>query len=220
MMSSSTKSYQKFDFGTTFGGDGAVVAQAPRPKRAYTPEEVEEIRVASYREGQDDAEARAQLAQAQALQALADAAQAGLSHVQEAIYAHKQASIALCLKVAEKLAAEALTAFPQAPLIAAMSALEQEIINSPRLVLFANQPNEALKAAANEAALLAGFNGQISFRNQPSYPAGAFEIAWHEGRAEFNPTQIFATIEAEVNAALTAATLHHSQEAGSAHDTF
>ena len=219
-MNSSTKAYQKFDFGTTFGGDGRVVAQAARPKRSFTPEEVEDIRAAAYREGQNDAEARAQMAQAQAVQALADAAQAGLSHVQEAIFAHKQASIALCLKVAEKIAAEALNAFPQAPLMAAMEALEQEITNSPRLVLFSNNPDEALKTAANEAALLAGFNGQISFRNQPSYPAGAFEIAWHEGRAEFNPAHIFETIEAEVAAAITSEQLHHTHTDGAAHDTY
>ena len=199
--------HKRFDFGTVFGDAGQVTA-APREKRAYTPAEVEAIRTEAYAAGEASALARAQLAQAAAVQALADAAQAGLSGLTDAVHAHKSAAVKLALICGQKIAAEALERFPQAPVTAALEALGQEIELATRLILYAREPSEDLKAAAQEAAMLAGYGGAIQFRDQPDYPAGAFQVAWSDGRAEFNPQAVFDALEKALGEALDAEAFH------------
>lgn len=211
--------HKKFEFGTVFGDGGSVVA-APREKRAYTPDEVEAIRAQATADGENSALARAQMAQAAAIQALADAAQIGLSGLTIAIHAHKEAAVKLALVCAQKMAAEALDKFPEAPLTAALEALGQEIELASRLVLFANDPSDALKAAATDAATLSGFAGAITFRDNPALPKGAFEVAWSDGRAAFDPQQVFDALDKALSEGLDAEAYHNSrgrEEASTAH---
>ncbi|HEY3697416.1 MAG TPA: flagellar assembly protein FliH, partial [Phenylobacterium sp.] len=44
--------HQKFGFDTEFDATGEVAYAAPRPKRSFTPEEVEQIRQQAYAEGE------------------------------------------------------------------------------------------------------------------------------------------------------------------------
>lgn len=203
--------HKKFEFGTVFGGDGGVLAQPKREKRFYTPEEVEDIRAQAYAEGENSAQARAQLAQADAVQALADSAQLGLNGLTQAIFAHKQASVQLALVCAQKIAAEALDRFPEAPVAAALEALGQEIEKATRLVLLTRNADEALKAAAMEASQLSGFAGAIQFRDTPGMAKGAFEVVWSDGRASFDPQQVFDVLGHSLKEALEAEQYHQSR---------
>ena len=65
-----------------------------------------------------------------------------------------------------------------------------------------------MKAAAFEAASLAGFAGQISFRESPEDSIGVFEIQWGEGRADFDPARIAEQIETTLSEALEAEGYH------------
>lgn len=206
--------HQRFDFGTVFGDAGNVVSQTRREKKAFTPEEVEAIRAAAYKEGENAATARAQMAQAAAIQDLANSAQQGLSTLAQAIHAHKEASVQLALVCAQKIAAEALERFPQAPLVATLEALGQEIEKATRLVLLARDPDEPLQIMAQDAAQMSGFAGAIQFRDTPAMPRGAFEIVWSDGRASFDPQQVFDALDAALKEALDAEAYHQSR----AHD--
>lgn len=211
-MSAEHPVHKKFEFGTVFGDGGRVLAQqAPREKKFFTPEEVEAVRAKAYADGEASALARAQMAQGAAVQGLADAARQGLGHITESIQSYRGAVVQLALICAQKIAAEALERFPQAPVTAALEALGQEIETATRLVLYAKDPSEELKAAAMEAATYAGYGGQIQFRDRPSSPKGAFEIVWNEGRAEFNPQQVFDALEAALNETLEAEVFHQSR---------
>ncbi len=205
--------HKKFEFGTVFGDGGRVLAEQKREKKAFTPEEVEAIRAQAYREGEANTAARAQAAQAAAIQSLADAAQTGLAMMADAIHQHKEASVQLALVCAQKIAAEALEHFPEAPLKAALDALGQEIETATRLVLFARNADEALQAAANEAAMFAGYAGAIQFRDKPAMPAGAFEIVWNDGRAEFDPQVVVDVLQAQLKEALDAEAYHRQRSA-------
>jgi len=212
--------HKKFEFGTVFGDSGNVVSQPKREKKAFTPEEVEAIRAQAYAEGENSAMARAQMAQTAAIQDLAGSAQQGLSGLTQAIHAHKQASVELALVCAQKIAAEALDRFPQAPVKAALETMGMEIEKATRLVLLANDPDEAIKAAAEDAAHMAGFAGAIQFRNTPQMPRGAFEIVWSDGRASFDPQQVFDTLSQALHEALEAEAYHATRAAnpqGAAH---
>jgi flagellar assembly protein FliH len=187
----STEVHKKFEFGTVFGDDGAIVSRpAPREKRFFLPEEVEEIRRAALKEGEASVTARAELARAEALRDLAAATEEGLGLLQELTQMHKEGCVALALICAQKIAAESLSHFPEAPLKAALSALEAEIDTAARLIITLPQPDEALEAAAREAAELSGFAGNLVFRAGPGKPTGAFEIQWADGRAEFDPERV------------------------------
>ncbi len=203
--------HKRFEFGTVFGDGGRVLAEQKREKKYFTPEEVEAIRGQAYADGENNANARAQAAQAAAVQALADAAQMGIGLMADAIHAHKEASVKLALVCAEKIAAEALQRFPEAPVRAALDALGQEIETATRLVLYARDPNEALQAAASEAAMFAGYAGQIQFRDRPASPAGAFEVVWNDGRAEFDPQAVFDALQSQLQEALDAEAYHRQR---------
>ena len=207
--------HKKFEFGTVFGDGGHVVAQPRREKKAFTPEEVEAIRAQAFAEGENSAMARAQMAQAAAIQDLAGSAQQGLSGLTQAIHAHKQASVQLALVCAQKIAAEALDRFPQAPVAAALEALGMEIEKATRLVLLASDPDDAIRAAVEDAAHMAGFAGAIQFRETPQMPKGAFEIVWSDGRASFDPQQVFDALGQALNEALEAEAYHSSRVASS-----
>ncbi len=203
--------HKRYEFGTVFGDGGRITAEAKREKKYYTPEEVEILRANAYKDGQSDATARAQMAQAQSVQALADAAHAGLTQLTEAIASHKSAGVKLALTCAQKIAAEALDRFPEAPMQAALEALGQELESATRLVLFSANPDEALQTAANEAAALCGFTGAIQFRAQPAFPKGAFEVVWNDGRAEYNPQHVFEVLEHALNEAIEADLYHQTR---------
>ena len=204
--------HKRFEFGTVFGAGGNVVSKpAPAAKKFYTPEEVEEIRKAAQAAGENSAMARAQMAQSAALQSLADAAQQGLGGLTDAIHAHKEAAVRLALVCAQKIATEALDRFPEAPLTAALDALGQEIEPATRLILFASNPSDELKTLAEEAAMMAGYTGTVQFRDNPNLPKGGFEVVWSDGRAEYNPQQVFEALEHALNEALEAEVYHNSR---------
>lgn len=204
--------HKKFEFGTVFGDGGAVLAEQKREKKLFTVDEVEAIRAQARADGEASATARAQAAQAAAVQALADAAQAGLGLMADAIHAHRVAAVDLALVCAQKIACEALERFPDAPVKAALDALGQEIETATRLVLYAREPDEALQAAVTEAALFAGYAGAIQFRDRPAAPAGAFEIVWNEGRAEFDPQAVFDVLQTHLKEALEAEVFHRTRD--------
>ncbi len=195
--------HKKFDFGTVFG-EGGSVREAPRAKRSYTPEEVEAIRAEAFMEGENSALARTHIANAAAVQALSESAHQGLAGLTEAMHAYRKNCVDLALMCARKIAAEALDRFPEAPVQAALNALAQELESTARLVLFAPEITDTLKAAATDAAHMGGFVGQIVFRDDPRLPRGAFEVVWTDGRAEFNPQHVEATVTEALNEALEA----------------
>jgi flagellar assembly protein FliH len=207
-MSSSTKVYQKFDFGMQYNKAGEGESTRPVSKRAYKPEEVEAIREEAYQLGKRDVEAQAKVLESKALEALAQATHAGLSTLRDAVFTHKTQSVQLCLAIAQKLSNEALAYAPHIPLEMALANLSKELEQAPRLTLFAPSWPEGLTELAREAAKFAGYEGAITFRERPNTPQGSFEIVWHEGRAEFNPATIATALMHDLNEALASEAYH------------
>ncbi|ESQ81369.1 flagellar assembly protein FliH [Asticcacaulis sp. YBE204] len=205
--------YKKFDFGTVYDTGGRVTATTPKEKKFYTPEEVEAIRQQAHTQGELSAMARAQMAQAQAVQALAEAAGVGLEALNGVLSQHKEECVQLALVCAQKIAAQALELFPEAPVKAALEALGEEISGAPRLVITAASPDANMQKAVREAAALTGFSGAIVFRDQPGGHRGAFEIQWPEGRAAYDPDKVFEALRGALKEVLLAEA-YHKQKAG------
>jgi len=199
-----TAAARKFTFDTVFDGD-RVIAAAPRPKRSYTAEEVEAIRADRFAEGERSAVARAQEAQAAAIRALASA----LSTLTAIAHDHRTGAARLALAAAGKIADAALTAFPQAPLTAAIDALAREIDAVPRLVArIADNQVEAAQAALTQAASDAGYPGQIVVRADSGLRGAAFVLDWGDGSAAFDPAQAAGRVAQALETALAAEGLH------------
>src|ERR1700761_6933864 len=91
-----------FTFDTVFDG-GRVIAPI-KPKKAFTPEEVEAARAAGFAEGERSAVARADVAAA---------ARAALGYLTELAHGHRTDSARLALACARNIADAALDRFPE-----------------------------------------------------------------------------------------------------------
>ncbi|HTI66842.1 MAG TPA: flagellar assembly protein FliH [Caulobacteraceae bacterium] len=202
-----TASHRPFGFDTVFEGD--LVHEPRRPKRSYTPDEVEAVRAEAYAEGQTSAVARAEAEAARALHDAAAAARVALTTLAEIAHEHRSGSARLALAAAHKIADAALDRFPEAPAAAAIEALSREIEACPRLLVTA-APSDAprLEKALEEAAVRAGFPGRIVLKAEPGCTRAAFLFDWGEGRASFDPEAAASRVEAALEAALASEGLH------------
>jgi len=194
-----------FTFDTVF--DGANVIAAPRPKRAYTREEVDAIRNQAYAEGERSAVAQAEAAAAAALQQVEAMTRHALSSLTRIAHEHRTAAAELSMAAARRIAGAALDAFPEAPAAAALTALAQDLESTPRLTVHA-PASDRLAASLQQAADAAGFPGQILLKPNTAMPTAAFAFDWGDGRAAFDPVEAAARVEAALNAALAAEGLH------------
>ena len=196
-----------FVFDTVFDGDRVVVA--PRPKRAYSPEEVDVLRAESYAEGERSSLARTEAEAAAALAEVARAAHAALDALTRIAHEHRTAAAELALAAGRKIADAALDAFPQAPAQAALTALSRDLEATPRLLVnVAAADAHRLDAALKQAADKAGFGGQIVLKADPAMPKAAFIFDWGDGRAAFDPVAASARVGDALAAALAAEGLH------------
>jgi flagellar assembly protein FliH len=199
---------RKFVFDTVFEGD-AVVASAHRPKRSYTPDEVETIRAESRAEGERSALVMAQQAQAQALGQIAQSAGGALHALAAVAHDHRVGAARLAMAAAGKIADAALAVFPQAPLNAALEALAREVEAVPRLVVrVAPDQAQGAQTALDQTAASAGYPGQIVVRADAAQKGAAFVLDWGDGSAAFDPEQAAARVAHALETALAAEGLH------------
>jgi len=201
--------HKRFVFDTVFGGEGDVIAAAPRPRRLIPVEEVELIREQAFREGEASVVARAEEAAAQALSRIADDIGLAMPTLAAVAHGHRAGSAELALAAAGKIAGEALTLFPEAPAVAALQSLAREVEAVPRLVVHA--PSDLvvrLQGALEKAADAAGYPGQIVVKAADGMSGAAFAFDWGDGRAAFDPEAAAARIADALQTALAAEGLH------------
>ena len=206
--SSSPDVLRKFSFDTVFEDNGRVIAPL-RPKKSFTPEEVEAIRRECFAEGERSALAIAQAAQALALQQISAAAQGALGGLAVVAHEHRAGSARLALAAARKIADAALDRFPEAPVAAALDALAREIEAVPKLVArCAPDQLDGVKTALEDAAHSAGYPGQIVVRADPALPPAAFVLDWGDGSAAYDPNAAAARVAQALDEALAADGFH------------
>ncbi len=199
---------RKFEFDTVFDGAGDVTFEAPRPKRLFPAEEVEQIRADAFAAGERKALASMKAMQAQAMSAVGAAVGAALPSLAAVAHEHRTQSAELALACGRAIADAALDRFPEAPIQAAMETLAREIETSPRLVVSvpANVADD-LQEALEETARGIGYSGAIVVRGTGMGPA-AFTLDFGDGSAAFDPQASAARVAAALEAALAAEGLH------------
>jgi flagellar assembly protein FliH len=205
----SQPSAQKFTFDTVFDAAGEVAFQAPRQKRAYVAEEVEQIRAAAEAEGERKAYASIAARQADALAEIAAACSLALPRLAEVAHEHRTGATELALACGRAIAGSALDHFPVAALKAAVEALAQEVSASPRLIV-TTEPElaEALQKALEEGAQTGGYSGAFVIRTEPSMTRHAFTLDFGDGAAAFDPAAAAERVSQVLAAALAAEGLH------------
>jgi flagellar assembly protein FliH len=200
---------QKYAFDTVFDNQGEAMFQAPRPKRLYPADEVEQIRMNAFAEGQQAGLSSMAALQAQALSSISVACAAALPKLAEVAHSHRVGSAELALACARAIADAALAQFPQAPVRAALETLAREIEAAPRLVVTAHPDlAEALQGVLSETAQAIGFTGAIQVRAEPDAGVGAFTLDFGDGAAAYDPALAAARVAAALDAALASEGLH------------
>ena len=200
---------QKFAFDTVFDGAGAIAQPSRLPKRLFQAEEVEQIRAAAFAEGERAAIAHAEVAQAQALSAIAAAAQAALPRLAEVAHEHRAGSAQLALACGRTIADASLELFPQAPVKAALELLAREIESAPKLLVTAGEDvARGLTDLLEQTAQAIGYPGQIVVRAEPGMPTAAFTLDFGDGSAAFDPAAAAERIAAALEAVLASEGLH------------
>ncbi len=196
-----------FTFDTVF--EGGRVITAIKPKRSFSHEEVEAIRMEAFAAGERSAVAESERQAAAAIGEVGGLIRRALGALAAAAHEHRAGSAELALTAARKVADAALERFPHAPVEAALQALSREVDAAPRLVVRCAVADPArLEADLARAAEAAGYPGQVSVKAEPDAPLAAFILDWGEGRAAFDPATAAARIEAALQAALVAEGLH------------
>ena len=204
-----TSPHRKFTFDTVFDNDGAVSYAATRPKRAFSPDEVEQVRARAFAEGERSAVVRAEEAAAASLADIARSTRTALGALARVAHEHRTACAELALACARTIAGAALEQFPQAPAQAALLSLAREIESAPKLAVRASPDMvERLQAALDETAQACGFPGQIVVKGDPALPAAAFVLDWGDGRAAFDPVDAAERVAEALHTALAAEGLH------------
>lgn len=200
---------EKFRFDTEFDAQGGIAFQAPRPKRMYSAEEVEQIRQKAYAEGERAALGSIAAQQQLALGAMAAACHQALPRLAEVAHEHRVTSATLSLACARAIAGAALERFPEAPVQAALATLAREIEAVPRLaVTAAPELAERLQEVLSEMAASVGYPGAIQVQAEPGLPPLAFSLDFGDGHAAFDPEAAAARVTAALEAALAAEGLH------------
>ena len=201
--------HQKFGFDTEFDAAGEVAYAAPRPKRNFTPEEAEQIRVQAYAEGERAALTSITAQQMAALSEIARACSFALPALAGVAHQHRLGAAELALACGRAIAAAALERFPEAPVQAAFEALAREIDAAPRLVVAAApQLAEALQGLLDETAKKVGYEGAIQVRADLAMGQHAFTLDFGDGSASFDPAQASQRVAEALQAALAAEGLH------------
>jgi flagellar assembly protein FliH len=200
---------QRFSFDTVFDGAGTITEAAPRPKRLYPIEEVEQIRALAHAEGERAALASIAAQQANALSQIAAACNQALPKLAEVAHEHREGSAALAMACARAIADTALDLFPGAPAQSALDALAREIEAQPRLAVSCDPAIvETLQATLNEAARALGFEGAIVVRPDGEFGRHAFTLDFGDGQAAFDPEAAAQRVAQALKAALAAEGLH------------
>ena len=96
--------HQKFAFDTEFDAGGQVAYAAPRPKRAFTPEEVEAVRAEAYAAGERAALTSITAQQMAAISEIARACSYACSSLAGVAHQHRAGSAELALACGRAIA--------------------------------------------------------------------------------------------------------------------
>lgn len=200
---------RKFAFDTEFDAAGEIAYAAPRPKRSFTPDEVEEIRRQARAEGEKAAMTSLTAQQLAVVSEISRACGEAMATLAGVAHQHRVGAAELALACGRVIAGAALDRFPAAPLEAAFEALAREVEAAPRLIVSVRpEMAEPVQPLLDRAAERAGFTGAIQIRPELALGQHAFTLDFGDGSASFDPAAAAQRVIEALQAALAAEGLH------------
>jgi flagellar assembly protein FliH len=199
--------HKKFTFDTVFDGERVIVP--PKPKTAFTAQEVEQARAQGFAEGQKTSTARSAADAAAAVAEAVVAIREAMTALSALAHDHRVGSARLAMAAGRRIADAALDRFPEAPAVAALDALAREVEAQPKLTVRTSSARATrLETALAQACEAAGFAGRLVVKTDPALAGAAFTFDWGEGRAAFDPDAAADRISTALEEALSAEGLH------------
>lgn len=189
-------SVRKFTFDTVFDASGRILRDAEGPRASYTVDEVETAKQEAYAAGERSTTARAQEQIAQALNAIAAAANEMLTRMSAESASLKQDAAALGLAAAKAAAGRALSCFGEAEIAGFFEEAADLLRTAPRInIRVAPEAAEAAAVSLVEAASQAGLDGQLVIVADENASPGDIAIDWPEGAVERSTQHALQRIE-------------------------
>lgn len=186
----------KFNFDTVFGTKGAPTQTAPRPRSAYSADEVETIRKETFEKGKTDATAHAATLHAAATAAVAQRLTDLVTGMDQTAEALRHESIELTLQIARHLAGSALNAFPTEEVETLVADCLHKLHREPRLVVrVSEQVAETLRSDIDALCAKHGFSGRVVILGEASLHGADCRVEWSDGGVERDFASAFAAIE-------------------------
>lgn|GEM_PF-2735390 len=195
---------EKYNFDTVFGDHAASSrATAPRVKKRFSPEEVEEIRLAAHADGVASEEAKAAQSCAKALGACADTLANLFEHRESIERRHKAQALELALLTARKIARKALEIHPEEEIVSLVRECLSKLPGEPRVVVtLSEQLKGSLETQLLEMAEDQSFGGKILVRDSAAMTGADCAVEWAEGGVENSSEKLAQTIEELVHSRL------------------
>lgn len=197
---------RKFVFNTEFAPDGAILSDAPKK---LTPEEIAAECAAAYERGKLDALVEAEQRTAAAIETLAGAASAVLTHLGAESRALREEAARMALAAARKIADAALDAYGPARINAAIASAMDSLRHQPRLLVkVAPEIIDAVKPHIEDMCAEHAYVGAVLLRAQAGLRKGEVVIDWSDGVVSSSPQETEERIAALIEAALAAPETH------------
>ena len=183
---------RKFTFDQRFDAPSSRAQAAPRAKKFYTPEEVEE----AYQRGRGSLEATAAQSQAMALGRIAEAVMTAISALETMAAEARAEALEVAMASARRIAGLALDRYPLDVLEHTIRECLAQAAHEPRVVINV-QPDlaETLKVRIAAIADEIGFAGRIIITADPRMARADCRLEWADGGVERDASAIAARIE-------------------------
>jgi flagellar assembly protein FliH len=189
---------RKFTFDQRFdAGPAGTRAAAPKAKKFYTPEEVEDVRAKAYAEGKGSLEAVTAQAQSMALGRIAEAAMTALNTMVSLAAEARAEALQVGLLAARRIAESALARYPLDAVEETIAHCLAQAAHEPRVVIKVSADvADALKARIGQLAEGIGFAGRIIIAGEPRLNHADCRLEWTDGGVERDAGAIGDRIEA------------------------
>lgn len=185
---------RKFTFDTVFDTEGAVLHAPVRPKRSYTPDEVEAERTRAFAEGEASAASRAHEAAAASLAAIADTAQALISTLNAEALRLREDAVQLGMVAARTAAGYALAQYEDEEIVGFFRECAEDLRSEPRIeVAVGAVETERVRQRLTEAAQAAQLDAALIVNDDG--PETGCAITWSAGGVTRSSEDALARIE-------------------------
>lgn len=180
---------QRFDAGPACA---SAASSAPKAKKFYTPEEVQE----AYERGRGSLESTAAQAQALALGRIAEAAMTAISQLDAMAAEARAEAMSVAVAAARRIADMALDRYPLDVVEHTVRQCLAQTAHEARIVIRVTHAlAEPLKARIGAIADEIGFAGRIVVAADPHVSGGDCRLEWTDGGVERDASAIAARIE-------------------------